>query len=158
LGDDSVMIMKKNAFRFPNDADSEIPQAKQPIFVDRRTRAIPTKYLIKEKGIKHKNLLKLEQSEKLESELKKVHDKVEGNLREDEIIDLNQMVETDEFGNIKMDDDIEFDKFNSNDKSNKNKSKLMDMDHMEIDGERNARKKMKNKKKKKTKSHFIVNY
>ncbi len=158
LGDDSVMELKKNAFRYPNDPSSEIPQAKQPIFIDKRTRAIPTKYLVKEKGIKHKNLIKLEQAEKLESELKKVHDKVEGNLREGEVIDLNKMVETDEFGNIKMDDDIEMHKFNSNDKQNKNKSKQMDIDHMEIGGEKNARKIMKNKKKKKTKSHFIVNY
>jgi hypothetical protein len=150
------MKLKKNAFRFPNNPDAEIPQAKAPVFIERRSHAIPTEFLIKEKGIKHKNLLKQQHSEKLESELKKVQDKVEGNLREGEVIDLNEMVDTDEYGNINMIEDINMD--SRNPKQRKNKSKQMDVDHFDMTGESNARKKMKNKKKKKTKSHFIVNY
>jgi hypothetical protein len=155
MGDDSVIKMKKNAFRYPNQPDAEIPQAKQPIFVDRRSKSAPTEYLVKEKGMKHKNILKQENAERLESELKKVQEKVEGNIREGEVIDLNKMVDVDEYGNIQMDAELDF---NKEKKAKKTKNSQMDVDHFEISEERNTRRNLKNKKKKKTKSHFIVNY
>ena len=150
--------MKKNAFRYPNDPTAIIPQAKQPIFIDRRSKSIPTQYLVKEKGMKFKNILKQENANRLESELKKVHDKVEGNIREGEVIDLNKLVEVDEYGNINMDEEIEMDKESSNVKVKKNISKGMDVDLMDVTGNNNIKKTMKTKKKRKNKSHFIVNF
>jgi len=150
--------MKKNAFRYPNDPAAIIPQAKQPIFIDRRSKSVPTQYLVKEKGMKYKNILKLENSNRLEAEFKKVHDRVEGNVREGEVIDLNKLVDVDEFGNIKIDEEIEMDEVNPTEKIKKNKSKGMDIDHLDMTGDNNIKKTMKNKKKRKNKSHFIVNY
>lgn len=148
------MKLKKNAFRYPNDPEAVIPQQKEPVYIERRSYLIPSEYLVKEKGMKHKNRLKLENAERLSSELKKVHDKVEGNLREGEVIDLNELVDTDEFGNIKMMEDVNMDNTNKG----KNKSKKMDVDHFEMNEVRNVRKTLKSKKKRKNKSHFLVNY
>ena len=108
--------------------------------------------------MKHKNILKKENASRLESELKKVHDKVEGNVREGEVIDLNKLVEMDEYGNIKMNEEIEIEKFSSKETVQKNKSKKMDVDHMEMAGDKTPKKVMKTKKKRKNKSHFLVNY
>ncbi len=108
---------------------------------------LPSQYLIKEKGKKHKNMIKEQQEEKLNLALKQVHDLVEGNFRQDDIIDIDDM---------NLDIDINANEKKDKKKSKNQKSNMMDVDHFEI--EEGTSKVRRNKKKRKSRSHFIVNY
>ena len=103
--DDSVITMKKNGFRFPNNPEAEIPQAKAPIFIDRRTSGAPRHYLMKEMGAKKKNSIKKQVAEDLQEKLRDAEDRALDKVRENEVIDLNDFVKYDENGNIDMEMD-----------------------------------------------------
>ena len=53
-GDESIITRKKNAFRYPNDPNSEFPQEKRPVYLDRRAASLPIQYRIKNYGEKKK--------------------------------------------------------------------------------------------------------
>ena len=147
--------MKKNAFRYPNDADAEIPQAKAPVYIDRRTSAAPTRFLMKEMGEKKKNIIKREHAEHLKLALIEAGERGEGKFREKEIIDINSMVTFDEYGNIDM-SQLNMDKVSIGTAAKKtpaNKTMGMDID---TDMKTSTR---RNKRKKQTKSgKYLVNY
>jgi hypothetical protein len=86
-GDDSIITRKKNAFLYPNDPEAEFPQAPPPEYIERRARYLPYEYLLKNKGIKAKNLYKKEK----EANLKKLMEIAEGKLHENEAIDIEDM-------------------------------------------------------------------
>jgi hypothetical protein len=148
-GDDAIVTNKKNAFRYPKDPSASFPQHKDPVFVDRRTRAIPAEMLIKEKGIKNKNLKKKLHQEGLEQAFKDAYDKVEGTEREGQVIDINN-----------MDMDYELEKLNLGEKKKKaDKKAKAKSSGMDLDVEENkptARR--SGRKTKKRKSHYIINY
>jgi hypothetical protein len=144
-GDDTVVTNKKNAFRYPKDPESVFPQYKDPVFIDRRTRAIPAEMLIKEKGIKNKNLKKKLHREGLEQAFKDVHDKVEGNLRKDQVIDLD---------NLEMDFELEKLSLGEQKKQQKTKKPNIDMD-LEVEENKPRRTARRGKK---SKSYYIINY
>lgn len=141
-GDDSIVTRKKNAFRFPKSSDSEFPQQPAPIYIDRRSKSLPAEYLMKEKGIKKKNAKKKAQIETLNTELKAAEARAEGKTRENEVIDLNNLVQLDEYGNIDMGAD-------------EAKEDFMDIDEDNMD---KKGKTLRRKKNKKNKSHYIVNF
>jgi hypothetical protein len=159
-GDDSVITMKKNGFRFPKDPEAEIPQAKAPIFIDRRTSAAPREYLMKEMGTKKKNILKKQVAEDLQEKLRDAEDRALGRVRENEVIDLNDFVKYDEYGNIDMDmDRLEVnEKKKTKNVKKKNNFEDMDLDDTGINRRGNSNTQRRNKKKKKSKSFYLVNY
>jgi hypothetical protein len=136
MGDDSYVTNKKNAFRYPKDPEAVIPQQAEPVFIDRRVKAQPIELLLREKQTKQK--LKKDHKEALEESMKFAEDKVHGRLREDMVLDIN---------NIDM--EMDFDDLNL-DKKKKKKA------GMEIDEEKQINK--RHKKKRKSKSHYIINY
>jgi hypothetical protein len=149
MGDDSVVTNKKNAFRFPKDLNALYPQVKDPVYIDRRTSAVPREYLIKEKGTKMKNLKKQNKLKELNEEMKRV----EGS-KEDEVIDLNKMINVEDI-DVDNDLDYEMEKFSlgDNKKKRKNKKNMMDVEvNSQSKPNRNRRKNKKNK------SYYIVNY
>lgn len=158
-GDDSLIIRKKNAFRYPKDPASEFPQAEKIVHIDKRAASARTDYLVKEMGSKKKNILKQKHQEGLELALKQAEARAEGREREDEVIDMNKLVQMDEDGNINV-DQLDMDKFSINDKSKKGKKNKSSSGGMEVEEERRGGSERRNKKKKgrKSKSYFIVNY
>lgn len=159
-GDDAYITRKKNAFRFPKDKSAEFPQQKEEIFIDRRTSAAPREILIQQKGIKTKNLKKQTHLDILAKGMKEA----EGLQNEGEIIDMNQLANLDEFGNINFDEQMDqmanmnIDEENKKAKSLKKKERGMDLD-MDISmkknkGNLNYRKRQNRKKK----SSYIVNF
>jgi hypothetical protein len=161
-GDDSVITNKKNAFRYPNNPDAIIPQAEPPVHIDKRSKAVKKEFLIQDKGVKNKNLKKKANEDALSTALQRVRDKVAGTLRENDVIDLNDMIKLDEYGNIDV-DNIDMDKSSLNTVEKKKKiPKKNNIDHMDMDdnSERKAplRTQRKNNKKKKNKSYYLVNY
>jgi hypothetical protein len=161
-GDDDYITRKKNAFRFPKDKDSVFPQADAPVYIDKRTAAANTEYLIKDKGTKNKNLRKQAHDQNLSNALKSASDRAAGKVREDQIIDLNQLVKVDEYGNIDMDNEIEQmeEKFTINENKKTRKQKETGMDIDEVMGKpisiRSARRRAISGKK--SKSYKIINY
>ena len=155
-GDDSLITSKKNAFRFPKDPEAEFPQAKDPIYIDRRTSAAPREFLMKEMGTKNKNLLKQQNAANLELQLRQAEDRALGKVRENEVIDLNDFVKYDEYGNIDMDQiDVSRVGVSEAKKTKSNKADDMDLDDAGANrGNANTR----NKRRKKTKSYYLVNY
>ena len=150
-GDDSIMKLKKNAFRYPNDPEAVIPQAITPKFIDKRTSAAPTEFLIKEnEGMKKKNLIKKENKKNLDKLLREAQMRAEGKEREDDIIEL-EMLQEDEV------DTMNFDKANISEKKKKFKESGMEIDVVDNSRNRNLKRK-RNSHKKKSKSHYIVNY
>lgn len=87
-GDDSVIAHKKNAFRYPNDPDSEYPQQKKPIYIEKRSEYLPREYLIKNTGEKKKNRIKREQDEALKTGLLIA----EGRENEGKAIEIDDMI------------------------------------------------------------------
>jgi hypothetical protein len=150
-GDDSIVTNKKNAFRYPKDPEAIFPQHPDPVFIDRRTAAIPAELLIQEKGIKKKNLKKQMLKENRDRTFKQLKDKVDGNEREGEIIDIN---------NIDM--DYELEKLTLDNEKNKNKkakkqTKKMDMD-LDVEESKPKNTRRTNRKNKKSKSYYLINY
>ena len=98
--------------------------------------------------------------------MKEARDRVDGTTREDEIIDLNNMVKLDEYGNIDMDDELNMNKFSLEEGKKLDKKKhhkKYENDGMDLDDEVSNKKGKnvvrKNKRKnKKTKSYYIVNF
>jgi hypothetical protein len=138
MGDDSVVTNKKNAFRFPKDPEAVFPQQADPVFIDRRVKAQPVEFLLREKQTKQKK--KKAHLEALEESMKFAEDKVEGKLREDMVLDINNIDMEMDFDNLNLD-------------KNKRKKKRAGMD-VDDEGQINKR----HKKKKKSKSHYIINY
>ena len=136
-GDDSVITNKKNAFRYPTDPEAVIPQHPDPVFVDRRAKAQPVEFLMRDKKTKQNK--KKAHLELLEENYKFAEDKVEGKLREDMVIDINN-----------FDMDMDFDKLNVGENKGKKKNHVMDID--------NDKPITRKHKKKKSKSHYIINY
>jgi hypothetical protein len=155
-GDDSEKTLKKNGFRFPNDPEAEIPQAKKPIFIDRRAMAARTEILMKAMGTKKKNLIKQTNAKNLSKALKEAEDRAEGRERENEVIDMNKMVNFDEYGNIDV-DQIDMENFTLNENSSKSKGAKKGNNIMDVDDGLGDRKR-RNKKNRKNKSYYIVNY
>lgn len=138
-GDDTIVTNKKNGFRFPNDPDAVIPQAPAPVYIDKRSCAVKTEYLLKEKGMKAKNKKKQALSDAISKGFKEVEDKIEGRLREDDIIEMDKI---DQLGGVGDLEDLD----------------MMDIEggFMKKSGSRNLR---KNKRaSKKSKSHYIINF
>jgi hypothetical protein len=138
MGDDSVVTNKRNAFRYPKDPEAVFPQQVDPKFIDRRVSAQPVEFLLKVKQTKQKK--KKDNLQAIQDSMKFAVDKVEGNLREDVVIDIN---------NIDMETDFD----NLNIEKNKKRNKEVGMD---IDGERQINK--RHRKQRKSKSHYIINY
>jgi hypothetical protein len=153
MGDDSMMKMKKNGFRFPNDPEAAIPQAAQPNYIDRRTSAAPREFLIKDQGIKKKNQIKKENKENLDKLLKEAQLRGEGREREEEIIEVD-MLEQDEDIN-----QMDFEDSHTVRKNKKKKNEMMDMDMDDNNiNRKNTIGRRRRKNKKKSKSHYIINY
>ena len=70
IGDESIITRKKNAFRYPNDPNSEFPKEKKPVYIDRRAASLPIEFRIKNYGEKKKNRIKKEMEELLKMKLK----------------------------------------------------------------------------------------
>lgn len=160
-GDDSVVTNKKNAFRYPKDPESVFPKAPEPVYIDRRALALPREYLIKEKGMKNKNIKKQNKIENLNKAMKEAEDKVEGRVRENEVIDLNKMVNLDEYGNLDIDQELNMDNMTLDDGKNKKNKKKNRMEIVDEDINFTSKNKKAGNKKRKTrnsKSHYIVNY
>ena len=161
-GDDSVITMKKNGFRFPNNPEAEIPQAKAPIFIDRRTSAAPRHYLMKEMGAKKKNIIKKQVADDLQEKLRDAEDRALGKVRENEVIDLNDFVKYDEYGNIDMDmDRLEVtpsEQKKTKISKKKNNFEDMDLDDAGINRRQSKSNTQRRNKKKKSKSYYLVNY
>jgi hypothetical protein len=144
-GDDTVITNKKNAFRYPKDPEAVFPQHPDPVFIDRRTKAIPPEMLIKDKSMKKKNLKKKLHKEGLEKAFKEIHDRVEGTERDNDIIDLN---------NIDMDEEL--DKLTLGDKKRNTRKKVNS--GMDLDLEESAPKARRSRRNtKKGKSYYIMN-
>ena len=135
-GDDSLITPKKNAFLFPNDPNAEFPQAPAPEYIERRAKYLPYQYLIKNKGMKAKNIYKKEK----EANLKKLMEIAEGKLHENEAIDIEDMGGlVDDVENINIDEE---DKGN---KLRKNVKKIKEIG-MDIDDVNTIQKRSKIKK------------
>ena len=157
-GDDAYITRKKNAYRFPKDKEAIIPQAEEPVYIDKRTSKANINFLVREKGTKDKNLKK-------QAHLEAISKAFKGNDRETEIIDLNSLVQLDEYGNIDMDkeaNDLE-EKFNINeDKKSykfKNNKQGMDIDDV-FDKNRKSvnSSRRRTQKGRKSKSYKIINF
>jgi len=143
-GDDSQITRKKNAFRYPNNQDAVIPQAEQPVFIDKRAKYAKTTYLAKDYGMKKKNVIKKNTIETRNLALIEAKARGEGKERENDIID------TDHLNDLDIDNlDMENITLNEN-KKGKNKNIGMDIEY--------SARKINKKRKKKNKSHFIVNF
>jgi hypothetical protein len=150
MGDDSVLKLKKNGFRFPNDPEAAIPQAAAPVYIDKRTLAAPREFLFKEhQGTKKKNLIKRENKDNLEKLLKDAELRGEGKEREDQVIDM-EMLQEDGFDADEMVEEV------PQKKNKKNQKDKMDVD-MDLD-ENNINRTKRRRHKRSSKSHFIVNY
>lgn len=88
-GDDTIIQRKKNAFRYPNDKDAIYPQCKRIVPIERRAMYLPTEYLIKHTGEKHKNKYEREYNQRLQHEL----DKIDGKANEGKEINEEDMEE-----------------------------------------------------------------
>jgi hypothetical protein len=162
-GDDDYITQSKNAFRFPKDPNAVIPQAKAPVFVDKRSRYATRDILVKKKGVKNKNVLKQKHIEELDKAMKEAELRASGNERDNQVIDLNKIVTLDKYGNIDVDkelDDIEMENFSLSENKKKNKNKKI-KEGMFIDEDNNVRSKTGRTRKKRgkhSKSHYIINY
>ena len=113
----------------------QVPQAPAPEYIERRAKYLPYLYLIKNKGMKAKNIYKKEK----EANLKKLMEITEGKLHENEDIDIEDMGGlVDDVENINIDE--EEDKGNKLRKNVKKKIKEIGMD---IDDVNTIQKKIK---------------
>ena len=139
-GDESIITRKKNAFRYPNDPNSEFPQEKRP--------ALPIQYRIKNYGEKKKNRVKREMEELLRKEIEKAN----GNFNDGKIIDIDDMGEL-----VKDVENMDIEGKNKN-KKYKEKDIGMDLDEV-IGNKRHVIKKIKrNGYRHKRKSKNIMNF
>jgi hypothetical protein len=157
-GDDSIIERKKNAFRYPNHVDSEFPQAEKPVYIDKRAKSARREFLIRDIGIKMKNQIKQQIVETRNMALRKAEARGEGREREDDVININNIVNSE--ANIDI-DELDMDKFTLNDKKTKKPIKNKKETGMEIEdnnfGKKENYRKNRNKKKK-NKSFYLVNY
>jgi hypothetical protein len=147
-GDESIITRKKNAFRYPNDPNSEFPQEKRPVYLDRRAASLPIQYRIKNHGEKKKNRVKREMEELLRKEIEKAN----GNFNDGKIIDIDDMGEL-----VKDVENMDIEGKNKN-KKYKEKDIGMDLDEV-IGNKRHVIKKIKrNGYRHKRKSKNIMNF
>jgi hypothetical protein len=150
-GDDSLITRKKNAFRFPNDKESEYPQAEKPVYIDKRAKYAKTEYLVKEIGLKKKNVEKKNAVEARYNALLAAEARAEGREREDDVIEMNDLADLDDNFDVEK---LDLDKFTLNDnKKSKNKRGGMDVEDTSA-----RRQNINKKRKKKNKSYYLVNY
>ena len=145
-GDESIITRKKNAFRYPNDPNSEFPKEKKPVYIDRRAASLPIEFRIKNYGEKKKNRIKKEMEELLKKEI----EIAKGNLNDGKIIDLDDMGKlVENVENLNID----------NDGKNKKKNNDCGMD-LEDNGNRRhvIRKIKRNGYRHKKKSKNIINF
>jgi hypothetical protein len=153
-GDDSVVMRKKNAYRYPNDPTAIFPQAEAPIYIERRSKNLPREFLIKEKGTKVKNLKKKAHIESLSHAIQEAEDRVEGKFRENDIIEID-----------KIDDDIdqqmnrmEMDEGKKNKPRNKRQFKKSDGMDVEKGGvKRKNKTNFRTHRNRKNKSYHLMN-
>ena len=159
-GDEAYITNKKNAFRFPKDPSSIIPQQKEELFIDRRTSAAPREILIQQKGIKTKNMKKQKHLDLLAKGMREA----EGLHNEGEVIDMNKLANLDEFGNINFDEQMgQMAEMNIDDGVNKKNTKKKKEVGMELDMDFSLKNKNKSlnyrkRQNKKTKSSLIANF
>lgn len=148
---------KKSAFRFPNDPNAVFHQQPAPVFTDRRSNYVNPEFLIREQGMKDRNIKKMEYEQKL---LKARNG--ETTLEDVEMDNENKIINLNTINNdMYMDDvDVSVKKKHKSQKIDKkvNNSNAGDMD---IDTNKNEGlkpRKYNTKKKKKNKSYYIANY
>ena len=146
IGDESIITRKKNAFRYPNDPNSEFPKEKKPVYIDRRASSQPIEFRIKNYGEKKKNRIKREMEELLKNEI----EIAKGNINHKKIIDLDDMGElVEDVENLNIE----------NEGNKKKKKKDLGMDLDEIVNKRHVIKKIKrNGYRHKKKSKNIINF
>lgn len=149
-GDDSLITRKPNAFRYPNNPEAEYPKEEKPVYIDKRSRYLPTEYLIRSTGEKYKNKIKRENEEAM----KRIIEESEGKQNENQPIDIDDMD-----GIIDNVEQIDFEE-----KANQQKKKKEREYGMEIDDEVNTKNTRRSNKrkirrgKKHSKSYYMMHY